>query len=65
MVARLCFSPEGEPINPQARTVAQEIGWHCSQIAYLRSLGNNQAAARSIEHHSQEIARLKAGEGVA
>lgn len=64
MVARLCFSPEGEPTNPPAMTLAQEIGWHRSQIAWLRSLGNNPAAARSIDQHSQEIARLK-GEEVA
>ena len=62
MVACLRFDDDGRAVNRPAMTLAQEIGWHRAQIAWLRSLGNSQAAARSIEHHSQEIARLKGGE---
>lgn len=64
MVARHCFGPEGGPLNAPAQTLAQEIGWHRSQIAWLRSLMHSEAVARSIEHHSEQIARLK-GEEVA
>lgn len=61
MVARLRFDDDGQAVNPMVMTVAQEIGWHRAQIAWQRSIGNDQATARSIEHHSQEITRLQSG----
>jgi len=62
MVTRLQLGADGEALNPAAMTVSQEIGWHRAQIAWLRSLGQNGFASRAIEHHSEQIARLKGGE---
>jgi hypothetical protein len=57
MVARLLFDDDGNPINRPSETLAQQIGWHRSQIQWLESSGS-RFAARSIDHHRNEIARL-------
>jgi hypothetical protein len=58
MVARLQFGPDGQPLNRPTRTLAQEIGWHKTQIQVAEGMGPGAINAKSIAYHRREIARL-------
>lgn len=58
MIAKLQFGPDGQPLNSPTYTLAQEIGWHRTQIQVAESMGSGAIAAKSIAYHRQKIASL-------